>query len=334
SLPSGVEYEISYDTTPYARESIREVKKTLYEAVVLVGLVVLLFLQSWRAAAPPLLAVPISLVGTFAAMRALGFSLNNLSLFGLTLAIGIVVDDAIVVVENVERHMASGLRPKEATYAAMREVSGALVAIALVLASVFIPAACSPGVVGMFYREFALTIAVSTLISCFVSLTLTPALCAILLRPRGARRDPLTFFLDVFFGWFFRLFNVCFKASTTFYVGIVRRLLRVSLLVLILYGGLLYLTKEMFQRTPTGFIPVQDKGLLTGAIQLPDSASLFRTREAMRKVYKMALETDGVLHASGIEGRSRLVDSAASNVGTFNFVLEPFEVRAKKGLTD
>lgn len=334
SFPKGLDYVVSYDTTPYVQESIREVKKTLIEAIILVAIVVILFLQSWRAAIIPLLAVPISLIGTCAAMYALGFSLNNLSLFGLVLAIGIVVDDAIVVVENVERHMAEGLKPKDAAYVAMKEVSGALVAIALVLASVFVPASCVPGIVGMFYREFALTIAVSTLISCFVSLTLSPALCAVFLLPKGARRDPITFLVDVLFGWFFKLFNVFFKASTAAYVGIVRGLLRVSLLVLIVYGGLLYLTAQEFKNTRTGFIPQQDKGIMRGAMQLPDSASLFRTREAMRKVYRMALETDGVAYVTGIEGRSTLVDSAASNVGTFNFILDPFEERMKTGRTD
>ena len=334
SFPDGIEYVVSYDTTPYVKESIREVKKTLFEAVALVAIVVILFLQSWRAAIIPLLAVPISLIGTCAAMAALGFSLNNLSLFGLVLAIGIVVDDAIVVVENVERHMAEGLRPREAAYKAMSEVQGALVAIALVLASVFIPAACVPGLVGMFYREFALTIAVSTLISCFVSLTLSPALCACFLPQAGRRRDPITVLVDVLFGWFFKLFNVAFTASTRLYVGTVRSLLRVSLLVLVLYGGLLYLTADYFKRTPTGFIPTQDKGILRGAVQLPDSASLFRTREMMRKVYRMALETEGVAYVSGIEGRSNLVDSSASNGGSFNFILDSFEERAKTGRTD
>ncbi|MDO5308305.1 MAG: multidrug efflux RND transporter permease subunit [Planctomycetia bacterium] len=334
SFPDGIDYIVSYDTTPYVKESIREVKKTLLEAVVLVAIVVILFLQSWRAAIIPLLAVPISLIGTCAAMYALGFSLNNLSLFGLVLAIGIVVDDAIVVVENVERHMSHGLAPREACYKAMQEVSGALVAIALVLASVFIPAACVPGIVGMFYREFALTIAVSTLISCFVSLTLSPALCAILLQRHGARRDPLTWIIDVCFGWFFKLFNGAFNLSTSAYVAITRSLLRISLIVLLVYGGLLYLTVGYFQKTPTGFIPTQDKGIMRGAVQLPDSSSLFRTREMMRKVYRMALETDGVAYVTGIEGRSTLVDSAASNVGTLNFILEPFEVRAKTGRTD
>lgn len=333
-FPDGIDYVVAYDTTPFVKSSIEAVQHTLLEAIILVGLVVVLFLQSWRAALIPLLAAPISLIGTFIAMSALGFSLNNLSLFGLVLAIGIVVDDAIVVVENVERHIHDGLSPREATYKAMNEVSGALVAIALVLASVFIPAACVPGAVGMFYREFALTIAVSTLISCFISLTLSPALCASMLQTKGARRDPLTWLIDVCFGWFFKLFNVVFDASTTIYVGIVRYMLRLSLIVLIVYGGLLYLTAETFQSTPTGFIPVQDKGVMRGACELPDSASLFRTREMMRKAYKMALDTPGVAHVIGTEGRSSLVDSAASNVGSFNFVLEPFEERAKKGLTD
>ena len=334
SFPDGLEYIVSYDTTPYVEESIREVKKTLLEAIALVALVVILFLQSWRAAVIPLLAVPISLIGTCAAMYALGFSLNNLSLFGLVLAIGIVVDDAIVVVENVERHMSAGLSPRDAAYKAMQETSGALVAIALVLASVFIPAACAPGIVGMFYREFALTIAVSTLLSCFVSLTLSPALCARFLLPTGARRDPLTWLVDVLCAPVFKLFNIGFAATTKLYVGVVRKLLRVAILTLVVYAGLLYLTVDYFKSTPTGFIPTQDKGIMRGAVQLPDSASLFRTREMMRKAYRMALETDGVAYVTGIEGRSMLVDSAASNVGTFNFILEPFEKRAKTGRSD
>ncbi len=334
SFPDGLVYDVSFDTTPYVEESIREVKKTFIEAIVLVAIVVILFLQSWRAAVIPLLAVPISLIGTCAAMYALGFSLNNLSLFGLVLAIGIVVDDAIVVVENVERHMAKGLSPKDAAYVAMKEVSGALVAIALVLASVFVPASCVPGIVGMFYREFALTIAVSTLISCFVSLTLSPALCAVFLLPKGARRDPITFLVDVCFGWLFKLFNGVFNITTAVYVGIVRCLLRVSLLVLIVYGGLIYLTAQEFTNTRTGFIPQQDKGIMRGAVQLPDSASLFRTREMMRKAYRLALETEGVKNVIGFEGRSNLVDSAASNVGSLMFILAPFEERAKSGRTD
>lgn len=333
-FPKGIEYVYTYDTTPYIRESIREVKKTLVEALVLVALVVIVFLQSWRAAIIPLLAVPISLIGTCAAMYAFGFSLNNLSLFGLVLAIGIVVDDAIVVVENVERHMANGLSPKDAAYKAMEEVSGALVAIALVLSSVFVPAACVPGLVGAFYREFALTIAVSTLISCFVSLTLSPALCACYLLPRGARRDPISWLVDTLLGPFFKLFNGVFKLTTSVYVAVVSGLLRVAVIVLALYAGLLYLTSEYFKTTPTGFVPVQDKGMLTGAVQLPDSSSLFRTREMMRKCYRLALETDGVEYVTGIEGRSRLVDSAASNVGTMSFVLSPYEERAKTGRSD
>lgn len=333
-FPAGIEYIYTYDTTPYIRESIREVKKTLIEAIILVAIVVVLFLQSWRAAVVPLVAIPVSLIGTFAAMYALGFSLNNLSLFGLVLAIGIVVDDAIVVVENVERHMANGLSPRDAARKAMDEVSGALIAIALVLSSVFIPAACVPGLVGAFYREFALTIAVSTLISCFVSLTLSPALCACFLLPRGARRDPITWLVDALLGPLFKLFNGVFKLATSAYVAVVSGLLRVAVIVLVVYGGLLYLTADYFKSTPTGFVPVQDKGIMTGAVQLPDSASLFRTREMMRKCYRMALETDGIEYVTGIEGRSRLVDSSASNVGTFNFLLSPFEERAKTGRTD
>ncbi len=333
-FPEGIKYVYTYDTTPYIRESIKEVKKTLIEALILVALVTLVFLQSWRAAIIPLLAIPISLIGTCAAMYAFGFSLNNLSLFGLVLSIGIVVDDAIVVVENVERHMANGLPPREAAHKAMDEVSTALIAIALALASVFVPAAFVSGLVGAFYREFALTIAVSTLISCFVSLTLSPALCASFLPKRGARRDPATWLVDMLLGPFFKLFNRFFKITTTAYVKVVSGLLRLSIIVLVLYGGLLYLTADYFKSTPTGFVPVQDKGMLRGAVQLPDSASLFRTREMMRKCYRLALETEGVEYVTGIEGRSALVDSSASNVGTFSFILSPYEERAKTGRSD
>lgn len=332
-FPPGISWEVSYDTTPYIEESVYEVKKTLIEAVLLVAFVVILFLQSWRAALIPLLAVPISLIGTFSFMYALGFSLNTLSLFGLVLAIGIVVDDAIVVVESIEHHMESGLAPKEAAYKAMSEISGALVAIALVLSSVFVPASCLTGILGKFFREFALTIAVSTLISAFVSLTLSPALSAILLTPKGARRDLLTFLLDITVGWIFRLFNCFFKWSTKIYVGLVRRFLRLAVIVLLLYGGLLLLTWKIFNEVPRGFIPFQDKGYLRVDVLLPDASSVFRTRELMRKLYNVAINTDGVDHFTGYEGYSSSLGSV-SNAGYMFVVLEPYQERMKKGLTD
>ena len=228
-FPDGVDYQIAYDTTPFIRESVADVFKTLFEAAVLVGLVVLVFLQNWRSVLIPMIAVPVAIIGTFAVMAAVGFSLNNISLFGLVLAIGIVVDDAIVVVENVERWLDRGLAPREATYKAMDEVTGPVIAVALVLCAVFVPCAFISGITGRFFRQFAVTIAASTVFSAINSLTLSPALAAILLRPRhGVRRDPLTWLLDVALGWFFRLFNAVFGASTAAYAWIVGRLLRVS----------------------------------------------------------------------------------------------------------
>src|SRR6202022_4239502 len=200
-------YQIVYDTTPFISQSVDEVFKTLRDALILVAIVVLVFLQNWRAALIPLIAVPVAIVGTFAVMAALGYSLNNLSLFGLVLAIGIVVDDAIVVVENVERWLEQGLTPREAAGRAMDEVTGPVIAVALVLCAVFVPCAFLAGVTGQFFRQFAVTIAVSTVISAFNSLTLSPALAAILLQPHGARRDRVTWLLDMTLGWFFRLFN-------------------------------------------------------------------------------------------------------------------------------
>ena len=276
-FPEGIEYQIVYDTTPFIRESVNEVFYTLRDAIILVALVVLAFLQNWRAALIPLIAVPVAIVGTFAFMAALGYSLNNLSLFGLVLAIGIVVDDAIVVVENIERWLEQGVAPREAAHKAMDEVTGPVIAVALVLFAVFVPAAFLGGITGQFFRQFAVTIAVSTVISAFNSLTLSPALAAILLRPRGAGARSLTWLLDRLLGWFFRLFNVVFGASTDLYVRLVGGLLRVSLIALLVYGGLLALTYWQFNRAPTGFIPQQDKGYLVLNVQLPDSASVQRT---------------------------------------------------------
>ena len=254
-FPEGIEYRIVYDTTPFIRESVRDVFETLRDAIILVALVVLAFLQNWRAALIPLVAVPVAIVGTFAFMAALGFSLNNLSLFGLVLAIGIVVDDAIVVVENIERWLEQGVEPREAAHKAMDEVTGPVIAVALVLFAVFVPAAFLGGITGQFFRQFAVTIAVSTVISAFNSLTLSPALAAILLRPHGARRDPLTWLLDLLLGWFFRLFNFVFGASTALYVRLVAGLLRVSLIALLVYAGLLALTWWQFNRTPRASFP-------------------------------------------------------------------------------
>jgi len=261
SFPPGLEYRIVYDPTQFVQQSIDAVYHTLFEAVILVLIVVLIFLQTWRATIIPLLAVPVSLIGTFAVMAGLGFSLNNLSLFGLVLAIGIVVDDAIVVVENVERNIEEGLEPKAATRKAMDEVGGAVVAIAIVLSAVFIPTAFISGITGQFYRQFALTIAVSTLISAFNSLTLSPALAALLLKEKGAKKDFFAKTLDFVLGWFFRGFNRAFGAASTGYSRIVSRLLRLAAVVLIIYLGLLFLTGLGFQVVPGGFIPTQDQGV-------------------------------------------------------------------------
>jgi hydrophobe/amphiphile efflux-1 (HAE1) family protein len=342
-FPDGLDYRIVYDTTPFIRESIVEVFKTLRDAIILVALVMLVFLQSWRAALIPLIAVPVALIGTFAVMAVIGFSLNNLSLFGLVLAIGIVVDDAIVVVENVERWLERGLAPRDAARKAMDEVTGPIVAIALVLCAVFVPAAFIGGITGQFFRQFAVTIAVSTLFSAFNSLTLSPALAALLLRPRGARRDPLTWLLDVTLGWFFRLFNWVFHAGTGLYARGVALLLRGSLVALLVYAGLLYLTCWEFARVPTGFVPEQDKGYLLVNVQLPDSASAGRTREAMADIDRIIRGDKedperfpgipGVAHTVGISGQSLLLSANASNFGSMYVMLKEFHERRGPGLS-
>jgi hydrophobe/amphiphile efflux-1 (HAE1) family protein len=327
-FPEGLDYQIVYDTTPFINESINGVFLTLRDAVILVAIVVLVFLQNWRAALIPLVAVPVAIIGTFAVMAALGFSLNNLSLFGLVLAIGIVVDDAIVVVENVERWLEHGLEPREAARKAMDEVTGPVIAVALVLAAVFVPCAFLGGVTGQFFRQFAVTIAVSTLLSAFNSLTLSPALAAILLRKRGAKRDPLTWLLDVSLGWFFWLFNWTFSAGTAIYTRLVGGLLRISVLVLLVYGGLLYLTYAEMVRVPRGFIPQQDKGYLMLNVQLPDSASVERTARVMAHIEKIAHDTPGVEHTVGISGQSLILGANAPNLGSMYVMLKPFGQRS------
>src|SRR5271170_7586 len=261
-FPQGVDYQIVYDPTVFVRGSIHAVVHTLLEAILLVVLVVIIFLQTWRASVIPLIAVPVSLVGTFAVMHLFGFSLNALSLFGLVLAIGIVVDDAIVVVENVERNIANGLKPIEATRQAMREVTGPIIATALVLCAVFVPTAFISGLTGQFYKQFALTIAISTVISAFNSLTLSPALSALLLKEHGAPPDRLTRILDRLLGGFFRPFNRLFARFSTRYVGTVARVVRAGTVALFVYGGLIGLAYFSFEHTPTGFIPSQDKQYL------------------------------------------------------------------------
>jgi multidrug efflux pump len=333
TFPDGVEYEIAYDTTPFIRESVADVVRTLFEAVFLVGIVVLLFLQNWRATLIPMVAVPVAIVGTFAVMVAIGFSLNNVSLFGLVLAIGIVVDDAIVVVENVERWLERGESSREAARKAMDEVTGPVVAVALVLCAVFVPCAFISGITGQFFRQFAVTIAVSTVISAFNSLTLSPALAAILLAPHGTRRDPLAWLMDLSLGWFFRLFNRAFGAGTTGYGWIVGRLLRGSVLVLLVYGGLLFVTGWVFEKAPTGFVPAQDQGRVICNIQLPDSSSLEQTREQVAAIDEIARKTKGVAHTIAISGVSFVLQANSPNFASMFVVLDPFEKRTTPELT-
>jgi len=392
-FPEGVDYKIAYDTTPFIVESVDEVFNTLRDAVILVAFVVLLFLQNWRSALIPLVAVPVAIVGTFAVMAALGFSLNNLTLFGLVLAIGIVVDDAIVVVEAVEHHIERGLAPREATIIAMNQVSSPVIAVGLVLTAVFVPCAFISGITGQFYRQFALTIATSTVISAFNSLTLSPALSALLLRPRQKgvyQALPVLAFvglggwagyawigpyvsawalarfpqglglplslepwagpvlgilvgallgwlassvLNRSMGWCFYLFNKGFDAATAVYTRVVGGLLRISVLVLLLYGGLLGLTYWGFTRTPTGFIPAQDKGYLLVNVQLPDSSSLERTEQVMRQVEVLAKELPGVAHTLAIAGTSILMNANAPNFGAMYVMLDEFHNRAREGLS-
>jgi multidrug efflux pump subunit AcrB len=386
-FPDGVDYAIVYDTTPFINQSIHEVFKTLRDAVILVALVVLLFLQNWRSAIIPLVAVPVAIVGTFAVMAAFGFSLNNLTLFGLVLAIGIVVDDAIVVVEAVEHHIERGMAPREATIEAMRQVSGPVIAVGLVLTAVFVPCAFIAGITGQFFRQFALTIAVSTLLSAFNSLTLSPALTALLLRPRAKGTAPplprpafpligawlgwelltvplaralgavapethewlsaehgwllpavaavlaaaILFLisgpLNVVLGKSFSAFNRGFNAATSLYVRAVGGTLRVSTLVLLVYGGLLALTYFAFSATPKGFIPPQDKGYLLVNVQLPDSASVRRTQDVMRDIETIALKTPGVRNTVAVSGQSLLLNANAPNFGAMFVMLDDFDKR-------
>jgi gold/copper resistance efflux pump len=327
-FPEGVDYRIAYDPTVFVRASLRSVITTLFEAVALVVLVVVLFLQSWRASLIPLAAVPVSIVGTFAVMHLLGFSLNTLSLFGLVLAIGIVVDDAIVVVENVERHLARGLGRLEAAQLAMREVTGPIIATMLVLVAVFVPTAFLSGLSGQFYRQFALTIAISTIISAINSLTLSPALAAILLRePAGETgRHGLA---QRCFGWFNRLVD----RTTSGYVGLVRRFLRVSAIGGVLYLGLGALTWFGLARTPLGFVPAQDKIYLVGIVQLPDGASLDRTEATVRQATDILLAEPGVESVVAFPGLSISGFASLPNAGVLFAILDPFEQRKSAALS-
>ncbi|WP_435006128.1 efflux RND transporter permease subunit [Tundrisphaera lichenicola] len=378
----GVDYSIVYDTTPFITESVNEVFKTLRDAVILVAVVVLLFLQNWRSALIPLVAVPVAIIGTFAVMAAMGFSLNNLTLFGLVLAIGIVVDDAIVVVEAVEHHVERGMQPRDATVRAMQEVSGPVIAIGLVLTAVFVPCAFITGIVGQFFRQFALTIATSTLISAFNSLTLSPALAAILIKPKSREnREALPklayamtgaalgyYYLaplispnlgsmpgwasqliggvagalagwllgwptDRILVWFFGIFNAGFTAVTRGYTWIVGLMLKGSLAVLLIYGGLLYLTYFAFDQTPSGFIPEQDKGFLLVNVQMPDSTSLEHTQAVMKRIEMVALKRPGVKHTVAIAGQSILLNANAPNFGAMYVMLDDFHHRAEPNLS-
>jgi multidrug efflux pump len=331
NFPPGVDYSIVYDPTQFTRESIRGVVTTLLEAVLLVVLVVVLFLQTWRASIIPLLAVPVSVVGTFAVMLAAGFSINALSLFGLVLAIGIVVDDAIVVVENVERNIENGFSPREAAHRAMEEVSGPIIAIALVLCAVFIPIAFISGLSGQFYRQFALTIAISTVISAINSLTLSPALAAILLQPHGAKKDWFGRLIDTLFGWIFRPFNWFFSRASNRYAGGVARVVRRKTLSLIVYAVLIGCTVVLFEKVPGGFVPAQDKGYLIGFAQLPDGSTLDRSEEIIRRMSTIALDHPGVENSIAFPGLSIAGFTNSSNAGVVFFGLKPFAERKGPG---
>ncbi|MCQ4308519.1 efflux RND transporter permease subunit [Pseudomonas stutzeri] len=333
-FPEGVDYEIVYDPTIFVRGSIEAVVHTLLEAIVLVVLVVILFLQTWRASIIPLAAVPVSLIGTFAVMHMLGFSLNALSLFGLVLAIGIVVDDAIVVVENVERNIGLGKSPVEATKQAMKEVTGPIIATALVLCAVFIPTAFISGLTGQFYQQFALTIAISTVISAFNSLTLSPALAAALLRSHDAPKDGFSRLLDKLFGgWLFAPFNRVFERASHGYVGAVKRILRGSGIALVVYVGLVGLGYMGFASTPTGFVPPQDKQYLVAFAQLPDAATLDRTEDVIKRMSQIASEHPGVENTVAFPGLSINGFTNSPNSGIVFTPLKPFDERKDPALS-
>ncbi|HEJ8082376.1 TPA: multidrug efflux RND transporter permease subunit SdeB [Serratia marcescens] len=328
-FPDGMSWKSPYDPTVFVRDSIRAVVDTLLEAVILVVLVVILFLQTWRASIIPLLAVPISVVGTFAALYLLGFSLNTLSLFGLVLAIGIVVDDAIVVVENVERNIEEGLSPLAAAHQAMREVSGPIIAIAVVLCAVFVPMAFLSGVTGQFYKQFAVTIAISTVISAINSLTLSPALAARLLKPHGAPKDLPSRLIDRLFGWLFRPFNRFFASGSQRYQRGVSRVLGRRGAVFVVYLLLLVAAGVMFKTVPGGFIPTQDKLYLIGGVKMPEGASLERTDAVIRKMSAIGLSVDGVTDAVAFPGLNALQFTNTPNTGTVFFALESLSTRTR-----
>lgn len=327
NFPDGVDYSIVYDPTTFVKDSIHSVVETLFEAVLLVVLVVIVFLQTWRASIIPLLAVPVSIVGTFAIMLLLGFSINVLSLFGLILAIGIVVDDAIVVVENVERNISEGLKPREATIKAMKEVTGPIIATSLVLISVFVPIAFLSGLTGQFYRQFAVTIAIATLISTIVALTLSPAYSAMLLRNAEAPKDMLTRLINFVLGWFFAIFNVVFTAASHLYAKAVGVFVRRRVIMTLLYVGLIAATVFSFTLVPKGFIPVQDKQYLVAFAKLPPGANLERTEEVLRQMADIATNHPGVNNAVQFPGLSINGFISSSSSGIVFITLDDFKDR-------
>ncbi|QUN32191.1 efflux RND transporter permease subunit (plasmid) [Cupriavidus sp. KK10] len=333
NMPEGVDYSIVYDPTQFVRHSIEAVVHTLFEAIALVVLVVILFLQTWRASIIPLLAVPVSIVGTFGLMHAFGFSINALSLFGLVLAIGIVVDDAIVVVENVERNIEEGLSPKEATYKAMREVSGPIIAIALTLIAVFVPLAFMTGLTGQFYKQFALTISISTIISAFNSLTLSPALSALLLKGHDAPKDWLTRGIDKVFGKFFARFDRFFGRSSDSYGRGVKGVIRRKGSVFGVYAVMLVATWGVFQLVPKGFVPAQDKQYLVSFAKLPDGSTLDRTEDVIRRMSEIALKHPGVESAVAFPGLSINGFTNSPSAGIVFVTLDPFEKRKSAELS-
>ena len=332
-FPKGIEYRIVYNPTEFIQRSIDELIQTIFEAVILVVIVVLVFLQTWRATIIPVVAIPVSLIGTFFVMSLIGFSINNLTLFGLVLAVGIVVDDAIVVVENVERKLEEGLSPRDAAFSTMDEVGVALISIALVLCAVFVPTAFLQGIVGQFYRQFALTIAVATLLSAFNSLTLSPALCAIVLKSKEEKEKKSRFDLSFLTNWFFAGFNLIFGALEHGYSRVVAAVIRVAPLMLIIYAGLIGLAGYLFVTVPQGFIPQQDQGYLVVSFSLPSGAAISRTSEVIQRAENIILSTPGFAHTASFAGFSGASRTNAPDVGAVFAVEAPFEERVKKGLT-
>ena len=334
NFPRGLDYNIGYNPTEFIAQSVSELIKTIYEAMVLVVIVVLVFLQGWRPAIIPIIAIPVSLVGTFAVMAALGFSINNLTLFGLVLAVGIVVDDAIVVVENVERHLEHGMSRRDAALRTMEEVGSALVSIALVLCAVFVPTAFLGGISGQFFQQFAVTIAVATAISCFCSLTLSPALASLILQPHADKRPPASWnFVARGWDWFTGLFNRGFDRLAHGYGRAANFVIRHSVVMLLVYVALIGSAGWLLVTTPQGFIPAQDRGYVIVSVQLPGAASLARTTEIVRQIEKIALDTPGIVRVAAFAGFSGATRTQASNAAALFPVFEEPEVRHKKGLS-